>query len=454
MILREDQLHNYQVTSKQHIIDNLKSALFLEMGLGKTVATLTAIRDLMFREFEIHGVLVVAPKRVASSVWHSEIKKWAHLNHMTISRIQGTAKQRRAAMAKNAHIYTLGRDNVVWYFQESVRPRTNMLVIDESTSFKNHDSKRFKEIRKHTYKFRRVVILTGSPAPNGYMGLWSQFFLLDNGKRLERTITKYRETYFYQEPYKIYTYLPFPGSKERIHEKVGDITTSMKSEDYLELPERSDNTVKIEIPEELQKKYREFERELLLELDAADITAVNAASLSIKLQQFCNGAVYDEDRNVHKIHDLKLDALDELLDSDKNVLIAWAFQHDRDRILERFKKYKPVQLSTDKDIDNWNEGKIRMLLMHPASGGHGLNLQHGGHTIVWFGPTWDLELYQQLNARLHRQGQLFAVFIHHLVIAGSIEEDIINALKNKSTGQEALMKAVKNRLATLKSTPS
>lgn len=454
MLLTESLLRKYQLTAVQFVKDNPKCALFIGMGLGKTIATLTAIRDLMFREFEVQSVLVIAPKRVAEHVWTEEVKDWEHVSRMKVSVIAGTAKQRSAAMATKAHIYLLGRDNVVWYFDQLVRPDTSMLVIDESTSFKNQASKRFKKLRKFAHGFDRVVLLTGTPAPKGYIDLWAQFFLLDAGKRLMRTFGEFR-TVLFSNPAQ-YVYKLRKTSKAYIDTKIRDITLSMEAKDYLELPEIIYNTIKVYLPPALEAKYDEFEEELVLELLESEevITAANSVALTGKLLQFSNGAIYDEDRNVHGIHDLKLDALEELLDTNDSVLLAWNFRHDRDRILKRFAKHKPRELKTGQDIKDWNDGKIKLFMLHPASGGHGLNLQRGGHVIVWFGVTFDLELYQQFNARLPRPGQENTVVIHHIVTEGTADLRVLGTLAKKGDVQQSLMDAVKSRAAKLKSLPS
>jgi SNF2 family DNA or RNA helicase len=439
-------MHGYQVAANAWMQKFPRCQLFLDMGLGKTVSTLTAFHDLKFREFEAMKMLVVAPKRVAENVWTSEVKKWSHLQNLRVSRIAGTPRQRLKALWADADVYTLGRDNMQWFQQLEARPKFEMLVLDESSSFKNHKAKRFKAIRRIMHEFDRAVLLTGTPMPKGLIDLWAQMFIVDAGERLERTITKYRDLYFHPgmtNGHVVYNYVANKGSEEAIHDKLSDIAMSMKSEDYLQLPPRTDVKVGLTMPPKLKRAYKEFAKEQVMALGDVDIMALNAAGLSNKLCQFANGAVYDEDMKVHEIHDLKLEALEEIVEPGNPVLVAWTYKHDRDRILERFAKHKPRQLKTEQDIEDWNAGKISMLLMHPASGGHGLNLQAGGNIIVWFGQTWSLELYQQLNARLMRQGQKRAVFIHHLIIKGSIEEKIMKSLDGKNRGQESLMAAVK-----------
>lgn len=456
--MNESNLHKYQGKGVQHIMANSHCALFLEMGLGKTVTTLTAINKLINEELEVEKVLIVAPKRVVESVWDAECEKWDHLKNLRLSKIVGTPKQRIIALHKEADIYLVSRDNIPWLcgqFGGGMLP-FDMLVIDELSSFKNHASQRFKALRLVQPSFHRIVGLTGTPSPNGLIDLWSQMFLLDRGERLGRFIGQYRDNFFKPDKRNgaiIYSYKLQKESEKRIHDKIGDICISMKAEDYLDLPEKNFNVIKIKFPPDMQKMYDDFEEEqvmALLENQDPDkpITAVNAAGLTNKLLQFSNGAVYDEDREVHHIHDLKLEAAKELVeDSDgKPVLIACAYRHDFTRLNKALAKYKPRELKTNADIEAWNRGEIKVLLMHPASGGHGLNLQAGGSTIIWFGLTWSLELYQQLNARLHRQGQTEAVIIHRLLMDKSIDNEVVAALDRKEMSQNGLMEAVKARI--------
>lgn len=471
-MLSEKDLHGYQKTGVDHILGNSHCALFLEMGLGKTVTTLTSINHLMFNELSIDRVLVIAPKRVAENVWHTECRKWAHLQHLEVSVITGNAKQRRAALNAPAHIYTIGRDNVSWLcgqYGGSMLP-FDMLVIDELSSFKNPKSVRFKALKGVQPCFSRVVGLTGTPAPNGLIDIWSQIYLLDRGKRLGKFVTRYREDFFTPGASKghvVYKYLLKKGGEAEIHRRISDICLSMKAKDYLDLPERIENNVSIAFPENIQKQYDDFEREMMLELffdgaekkypteedpmfgvsEGPNITAVNAAALSNKLLQFANGAVYDDEKNWHVVHDLKIEAVKEILEtSDSPVLIGWTYRHDMHRLMEALKKYKPRELKTGEDIDAWNRGEVPVMLMHPASGGHGLNLQAGGNNIIWFGQTWSLELYQQFNARLDRQGQTKPVIIHKLIAEKTIDQDVVKAQKNKTRNQDALMEAVKSRI--------
>lgn len=454
-LLSEADLHPYQVAAVDHILNHTHCGLFLEMGLGKTVSTLTAINKLMYEELAINRVLVIAPKRVAESVWDTEIGKWEHLKHLKVSKIVGDAKTRLNALKTRADIYTIGRDNIAWLckFYAGKRMPFDMLVIDELSSFKNHKSVRFRSLRVVQPQFLRVVGLTGTPAPNGLIDLWAQIYLLDRGERLGKFITRYRDEYFRpgrRNGAVIYSYDLRKGADQAIHKKISDICMSMKSKDYLTLPKRITNIITVNFDENLRKQYDSFEKEQVLSLfeDNAEITALSAATLSNKLLQFANGAIYDEKGGVHHVHDLKIEAVEELLDdaNGKPVLIAWTFRHDRDRLMEALKSYHPRELKNGDDIRAWNEGKIPVLLMHPASGGHGLNLQAGGHIIIWFGQTWSLELEQQFNARLDRQGQTESVIVNKIVAAKTIDEDVIKALRNKNRSQEGLMAAVKARI--------
>lgn len=390
---------------------------------------------------------------MAENVWTSEIKKWTHLRHLTTSRIIGTAKQRKHALAKKADIYLIGRDNVAWLcgqFGGSMLP-FDMLILDESSSFKNHKSIRFKALRKVQPSFSRVVALTGTPAPNGLMDLWAQVYLLDRGERLGKFIAHYREDFFNKGHHQFSKYKIRSHGEEKIYAKIGDICMSMKAKDYLDLPPRINNYIEVDFSPKLQKMYREFEREQVLELleeSEGEITAMNAAALSNKLLQFANGAVYDAERNVHPVHDLKLDATEEIVEAAQGrpVLIAYTYKHDLTRIMDRLKKYNPKQLKKEQDIEDWNNGEIQVMIMHPASGGHGLNLQAGGNIIVWFGQTWSLELYQQFNARLDRQGQTETTIINHIVAKDTIDGDVVKAIQAKANKQDGLMAAIKSRL--------
>ncbi|WP_127837217.1 DEAD/DEAH box helicase [Clostridium prolinivorans] len=448
--------YSYQQYAASWIIDKKYSALFLDCGLGKTVITLTAILALLYDYFEITKVLVIAPLRVAHSTWDEEVAKWDHLKNIRISKVLGTEKERIAALNTKADVYIINRENVRWLvnFYKADWP-FDMVVIDELSSFKSSKSERFKAIRKIRPLTKRIVGLTGTPAPNGLIDLWSQIYLLDGGERLGKTVTGFREKYFLPDKrnqYIVFTYKPKEGAKEAIYEKLSDICVSMKAEDYLELPERIDNIISVELNSAVKKQYEVLEKELILSLDDSDISAGSAAVLANKLLQMANGAVYDEDGEVKYIHDEKLKALDELIEaaSGKPVLIFYGYQHDKDRIMNCLSKLNPRILQSDKDIKDWNRGEVKILLAHPASCGHGLNLQAGGNIIIWFGLTWSLELYQQANARLHRQGQKETVIIHHIIAKGTIDEKVMKALADKNTSQTALIEAVKAQMSKYK----
>lgn len=453
-MLNRSNLHDYQVRGVNHIIDNEYCALFLDMGLGKTVTTLTAIKELLDNCI-ISNALVIAPKKVTQVTWSDEIKNWEHLHGLTISVIDGTAKQRREAMAAKADIYAVSRDNIVWLVLEhgGVKLPYDMVVIDELSSFKNHASKRFRAMRKVRKFIPRVVGLTGTPAPNGLIDLFAQMYLIDEGQRLGKTVTAYRDRFF--RPGKrngdiVYTYelkAPQNETEQQISDLISDITISMTAEDYLKMPDKIMLYDYVDLAPKVLAMYRDFEKEQILELINSDepISAASAAALSNKLQQFANGAIYDAERNVKDIHDDKLDKLEELVEAANGepVLIAYSYKHDLERIMQKLKAYKPVKLERPEHIADWNAGKIPVLVTHPASAGHGLNLQKGGHNIVWFGNTWSLELYQQFNARLYRQGQGKPVTIHHIVTRGTIDEKIIKSLDGKRETQDGLMESIK-----------
>lgn len=448
--------YSYQQYAASWIIDKKYSALFLDCGLGKTVITLTAISALLYDYFEITKVLVVAPLRVAHSTWDEEVAKWDHLKNIRISKVLGTEKERIAALNTKADVYIINRENVRWLvnFYKADWP-FDMVVIDELSSFKSSKSQRFKALRKARPLTKRIVGLTGTPAPNGLIDLWSQIYLLDGGERLGKTVTGFREKYFLPDKrnrHIVFTYKPKEGAKEAIYEKLSDICVSMKAEDYLELPQRIDNIISVELNSAVIKQYEVLEKELILSLDDSDISAGSAAVLANKLIQMANGAVYDENGEVKYIHDEKLKALDELIEaaSCRPVLIFYGYQHDKDRIMNCLSKLNPRILQSDKDIKDWNRGEVQILLAHPASCGHGLNLQAGGNIIIWFGLTWSLELYQQANARLHRQGQKETVIIHHIIAKGTIDEKVMKALADKNTSQTALIEAVKAQMSKYK----
>lgn len=460
--MNETNLHTYQKACVEHIINTSHCGVFLEMGLGKTVSTLTAINSLMFDYLEVNNVLVIAPKRVAESVWQEEAAQWDHLKHLRFSKIIGTQMQRIKALNEKADIYIISRDNIAWLcaYCGGLKLPFDMIVIDELSSFKSYKSQRFKALKICQPSFKRFVGLTGTPAPNGLIDLWPQIYLMDRGLRLGKTISNYRSTYF--RPGKVngnvvFSYDLLSDSEKLIHEKIKDICISMKAEDYLQMPERTDNFIKLHLPEDLKKKYQEFEKEKVLELintenELTEINVVNAAALSNKLLQFANGAMYDESAEAHEIHSIKIDALEEIIENanGKSVLVAWTYRFDRDRLMMALHKYKPRELKTATDIKDWNDGKIQVMLAHPASAGHGLNLQAGGSIIVWFGLTWSLELYQQFNARLYRQGQNQHVIINHLVMTDTHDKDVIAAIKKKANKQNGLMESIKAKVELYK----
>ena len=444
--------HEYQKYAIDRLVELQESGLFLDMGLGKTTITLTAIDELMYDRFQISRVLVIAPKRVAEDTWTTEAGKWDHLQHLKISRVLGSQKERLRALDQNADIYVINRENVVWLVDTCQKEWPfDMVVVDELSSFKSNQAGRFKSLRKVRPLIERFVGLTGTPSPNGLMDLWPQMYLIDRGERLGRTITGYRERYFYPAKSNglvVYSYEPKPGAPEAIQKKISDICISMKAEDYLQMPELTVNDIQVKLhPAELDK-YRELEREKLMELEGTQITALTAASVYNKLLQMANGGVYGDDGSTVEIHRRKLEALEEILEAacGNPVLVFYNYRHDYDRLAEAFKGYNPRTLLSQQDIRDWNEGRIRLLLAQPASMGHGLNLQAGGHIIVWYGLNWSLELYQQANARLYRQGQRNGVILHRLIASGTVDEDVIRRLEKKDETQEDLLKALNARL--------
>lgn len=441
--------HNYQNYAKDFILAHKVSALFLDCGLGKTITTLTAINELMYDSFEISKVLIIAPLRVAQSTWKDEIEKWDHLNLLRYSIAVGDEKERIRALKQNSDIYIINRENVDWLVTKSgIDFNFDMLIIDELSSFKSHTSKRFKSLLKIRPYFERVVGLTGTPSSNGLMDLWAEFRILDLGERLGRYITHYRNEYFLPDKRNgvvIFSYKPQPHAEERIYRRLADMTISMKSTEYLKMPELILNELEINLDVEDQTKYKKFKKEMVMTIQEKEIDAINAASLSNKLIQLANGSIYDEAKNFYEVHNKKLDKLEEIIESanGKPVLVAYWFKADKERIEKRF---KVREIKTADDIKQWNKGMIDLALIHPASAGHGLNLQSGGSTLAWFSLTWSLELYQQTNARLYRQGQKDTVVIHHLITKNTIDEDIMKSLKRKDKTQESLMNAVKARI--------
>jgi hypothetical protein len=421
------------------------SFLIWALAEGKTVTTLTAIRDLMYDTFEVKRVLVVAPLRVARDTWPEEIRKWDHLKDLTCSVVVGSVAERRRALQKKADIYIVNRENLVWLYEHCKMP-FDMVVLDELSSFKNHQAKRFRAIKALRPKVKRIVGLTGTPSGNGLMDLWAEFRILDMGERLGRYISQYRNLYFKPDKRNgmvVYSYKPLPGAEEAIYHQIADITVSMKATDYLEMPELVSVVKEVRLSEKEKERYDELKKSLVLELPGGEVTAANAASLTLKLSQMANGAIYTDGKDVAAIHDRKLDALEDLVESanGKSVLVAYWFKHDKDRIRERM---EARELKEPQDFTDWNAGKIPVALIHPASAGHGLNLQQGGSILIWFGLTWSLELYQQTNARLWRQGQADkTVIIQHIVAKDTIDERILNVLEHKDGTQAALIEAVK-----------
>lgn len=441
--------HAYQERTIQEILDKPKVGLFLDMGLGKTVCTLTAIDDLMFNRFDVSKVLVIAPKRVAEDTWMREVEKWDHLNHLILSKVLGTQKQRLEALESKADIYVINRENVVWLVEHYKKEWPfDTVVVDELSSFKSNKSQRFKALRKVTPLINRMIGLTGTPTPNGYLDLWPQIYLLDRGERLEKTITRYRERYFTpgrRNGYTVFDWNLKEGAEESIQKKIADICISMDAKDYLDLPERINNTVYITMQPKAKALYQALEKDLILEVEGEEITALTAATLTNKLLQMSNGAVYNSEQEVIHIHDGKIEALQDIIEfHDEPILVFYNYKHDLIRLQEYFNNTRT--LDTPKDIEDWNSGKIKLLLAHPASVGHGLNIQAGGHIIVWFGLTWSLELYQQANARLDRQGQTKNVIVHHLITRDTVDEKVMNALENKDMDQSSLLEALKAKI--------
>ena len=440
--------HEYQAFATNFIISHPVSAIFLDCGLGKTVITLTAIDELMYNSFEVNRVLVIGPLRVGN-VWREEIKKWDHLTHLKISVAIGSEAERLAAFRQDADIYYINRENVQWLIEKSKLPFDfDMVVIDELSSFKSGQAKRFKSLMKMRPRVKRIVGLTGTPSSNGLMDLWAEFRLLDMGQRLGRYIGQYRRAYFVPDKRNgdiIYSYKPVPGAENAIYKNISDITISMKGSDYLKMPKCVINEVPVWMEPPQRELYDRLKQEMVISLKNVEIDAANAAALSGKLLQMANGAVYDGMGEPFLIHNEKLNALEDLIEgaNGKPVLIAYWYRHDLDRIRERF---DVREIRTSKDIEDWNSGKIPVAIIHPAAAGHGLNLQASGSTLIWFGLTWSLELYQQTNARLYRQGQHDTVVIHHIITKGTIDEDVMAALQKKEQTQTSLIDAVKARL--------
>lgn len=447
--------HAYQQHCTDKIIELPELALWLDMGLGKSVITLTAIDRLKYDYLQVSKVLIIAPKKVAEATWQNEARKWDHLQHLRLSTVLGATAQRVKALVTPADVYIINRDNVQWlvdYYQNDWP--FDMVVLDESSSFKNWQAKRWKKLKAVRPKIRRIVELTGTPSPRDLIDLWAQIYLLDAGKRLGKTIGSFREQYF--DPDKrnattIFTYKPKNGTEEAVKSLLSDICISMKAEDYLTLPDMIEDDIPVVLDSAAAKAYGKLEHDLLLPLaDGEEIAAPTAATLTNKLLQLCNGALYDADHGVHEIHDCKIDAFLELIEQlrGQHALVFYNFQHDRDRIIEALSKTGLTvrAFSGPQDADDWNAGAIDVLLAHPASCAYGLNLQHGGHHIIWFGLNWSLELVQQANARLHRQGQKEPVIVHRLIVQGGVDEDVISALKSKDAVQEKLLQSLKARI--------
>lgn len=438
--------HSYQEYAIRYIETHPISALLIDMGLGKASITLTAIRNLLFDSFEVCKVLVIAPLRVAKNTWTDEIKKWEHLSTLTYSLIIGNENERLSALNEQTDIYIINRENVDWLVNKSgYKFDFDMVVIDELSSFKNHQSKRFKSLMKVRPLVKRIVGLTGTPSSNGLMDLFAEFKILDMGKRLGYFIGQYRNTYFKPDKMNgpiVYSYKPLPNAENAIYEKISDITVSMKANEYLKMPELLTSNYVVELSNSEKNQYDEMKKSLVLEITDGEITASNAASLSNKLCQLSNGAIYDDEQNIVEIHDRKLEALEDIIESmnGKPLLIAYWYRHDLERIKSSF---SVREIKTSEDISDWNDGKIPVALIHPASAGHGLNLQNGGSTLVWFGLTWSLELYQQTNARLYRQGQKNTVVIQHIITKGTIDEQILKVLQKKNKTQADLIDAVR-----------
>lgn len=456
--MKEYKPHPYQAYCRDRIIDTKNIALFLEMGLGKTVITLDAINQLRYDRLCVRRVLIIAPKKVAESTWQTETAKWQGLAHLRCSTVLGSLAERKAALAKPADIYIINRENTQWLveFYKHAWP-FDMVVIDESSSFKNHQAKRFKALKLVRSRINRMVLLTGTPSPQSLLDLWPQIFLLDGGARLGKTITSYRNTYFAPDKRSatiIYSYKLRPGSEAAIYQRISDICISMRSADYLTLPDLIYNDIPVKLDAAAQKTYDALERDMLLEIDESTITAGTAAVLTNKLLQLCNGAVYDEDGQVIELQNCKIDALLETIEQlhGEHAVICYNFKHDKDRLLQALAGtgLRVAVYEGDKQMQAWNAGQLDLLLVQPASCGYGLNLQQGGHHIIWFGLTWSLELYQQTNKRLHRQGQEHPVFVHHLIVKGGADEDVIASLQSKDQTQEGLLNALRVRLRRTK----
>lgn len=438
----------HQAAGIEWIIEHPAAGLLWGMGCGKTVTTLTAVDRLLYDYLEDGPVLIIAPKRVAETTWSKEAAKWEHLRHLRVSRVMGTAKQREEALTATADIYVINRENTVWLI-EHLAPRWPfpIVVIDELSSFKSAQAKRWKALRRVRGRIRRIIGLTGTPRPNGLEDLWPELYLLDQGQRLGKTLTAFRQAYLLPDRmngHVVYSYRPREGAEAEVYDRIADICMSIRKEDVLSLPGQIYEDVELEAPPTLLKRYKAFEREKVLECldDEGEIIAGTAAALTNKLLQFANGAIYDESGLVHELHTIKLDALEEMVEAAGGdpVLVLYAYRHDADRIRQRI---ACRSLDTEEDIDTWNRGEIPVALAHPASIGHGLNLQDGGHIIIWYGLPWSLELYQQANERLNRPGQQHVCRIYHLILKGTHDERVLKALADKDKGQAAAIEALR-----------
>ena len=441
--------HTYQTRLKDFIIDHRYAFLTVDMGLGKTVTTLTAIRELLEDYVEAERVLVIAPKSVAENTWTSECAKWDHLAHLRVSVVMGDERRRLKALTTPADIYVINRDNVDWLVKSSIGWGFDTVVIDESSSFKNPQARRFKALRKVRPMIRRMILLTGTPSPNGHEDLWAQMWLIDMGKRLGRSLTSYRDKYFRPtrtNGYIVYDRALKPGAADEISRLMSDVTVSLKAEDWLEVPDLIETDVRIALSPAESKAYRDFERDQLMSLDGKDIEALTAAALANKLLQFTGGAMYDTEHGWHEVGDAKFRALEDIIEAagDEPVLVFYQFKHELARLQERFKALQPVTFSGEPEtLKAWNDGRIRLLLCQPASVQYGLNMQSGGHIIVWYTPTWNLEQYQQANARLHRQGQTRPVLCYRLIAEGTIDDRVVSAVGGKNAAQEALLALIR-----------
>jgi len=444
-MLKRENLHHYQNSALDVVLNKKKCALFLDMGLGKTTTTLTAIHDLYYN-FSVERILIIAPLKVANNVWHKEAQKWEHLQELDIAIATGSVNERVSAINSNKTITLINKENVPWLV-EKCKWKWDMVIIDESSSFKSARAKRFRALKKVMKYIRSIVLLSGTPSPNGMMDLWSQMYLIDQGERLGRTITNYRQRFFVPDGYMGYNYKLKPGAKEQIMELIKDVCVTMTAEDYLELPECINVNEFIELPDKAKQQYKELEKEFIISLDDIDIESPSKAALGNKLLQICNGSVYDAEKNVHEIHNEKIERLKEIIEDNpgENFLVAYNYKHDLEKLQKAFPK--AVKLETAKQEDDWNKGKIKILLAHPASAGHGLNLQYGGNVIIWYGLTWNLEYYQQFNKRLHRQGQKNTVRNIHLIAKGCLDEKVLFfALSGKAKTQKDLIDYLKHEL--------